>query len=67
MPHDLRRTTAVTYYKLTRNLRKVQTLLGHSSLQATIWYLDNDLEDVDLADLEAIKKPFIAWRKDKTA
>jgi integrase len=66
VPHDMRRTTAVAYYKLTRNLRKVQTLLGHSSLQATIWYLDNDLEDVDLADLETIKRPFLV-RKEKIA
>lgn len=67
VPHDMRRTTAVGYYKLTRNLRKVQTLLGHSSLQATIWYLDNDMEDVDVADLEAIKRPFLVSRKEKSA
>lgn len=67
VPHDLRRTTAVAFYKRTHNLRKVQTLLGHSSLQATIWYLDNDLEEVDIADLEAIKKPFIIHRKEQTA
>lgn len=67
VPHDMRRTTAVSYYKLTRNLRKVQTLLGHSSLQATIWYLDNDMEDVDLADLESIKRPFLVQQKEKSA
>ena len=67
VPHDMRRTTAVSYYKLTRNLRKVQTLLGHSSLQATIWYLDNDIEDVDVADLEEIKRPFLVARKEQTA
>jgi len=65
VPHDMRRTTAVNYYKLTRNLRKVQTLLGHSSLQATIWYLDNDIEDVDLEDLETIKRPYIVPRKER--
>ena len=59
IPHDLRRTTAVAYYQHTHDLRRVQTLLGHRSLQSTLWYLDNDLDPVELEDLEAIKKPFI--------
>ena len=68
VPHDLRRTSAVNLYRLTRNLRQVQAFLGHSSMQSTIWYLDHDLEEVPLADLETIKTPFLAWRKDtKTA
>jgi integrase len=69
IPHDLRRTTAVALYKQTHDLRQVQALLGHRSLQSTIWYLDHDLEDVDLATLEAIKKPTpaIVWRKEQTA
>lgn len=62
--HDLRRTTAVTLYKRTRDIRKVQALLGHHQLQSTFWYLDHDLEEVDLADLEAIKRPFIVKRKE---
>jgi hypothetical protein len=33
-------------------------------MQSTIWYLDHDLEPVPIANLEAIKKPFIAWRKE---
>lgn len=65
--HDLRRTTAVAMYRYTHNLRTVQALLGHRSLQATIWYLDHDLEPVNVTDLEAIKKPFIVHRKEKTA
>jgi integrase len=65
-PHDLRRTTAVRLYKYTHDLRKVQSLLGHRSMQCTIWYLDHELEEVDSADLAAIKKPFIAWRKEQT-
>ncbi|HTB95790.1 MAG TPA: tyrosine-type recombinase/integrase [Terracidiphilus sp.] len=67
IPHDLRRTTAVALYKRTRDIRKAQALLGHHQLQSTFWYLDHDLEDVDLADLEAIKKPFIVHRKEQSA
>lgn len=66
-PHDLRRTTAVAMYRHTHNLRTVQALLGHRSLQATIWYLDHDLEPIAVEDLETIKRPFIVPRKEKTA
>ena len=66
-PHDLRRTTAVAMYRHTHNLRKVQALLGHRSLQATIWYLDHDLEPVEIETLETIKRPFIVTRKERTA
>lgn len=64
VPHDLRRSTAVALYRQTRDLRLVQSLLGHRTMQSTIWYLDHDLEPVPIANLEAIKKPFIAWRKE---
>lgn len=67
IPHDLRRTTAVALYKRTRDIRKAQALLGHHNLQSTFWYLDHDLEDVDVADLEAIKRPFIVKPKEKSA
>jgi len=67
VPHDLRRNTAVALYKRTRDIRKAQALLGHHQLQSTFWYLDHDLEDVDIADLEAIKKPFIVSRKEQSA
>ncbi len=63
--HDLRRTTALALYKHTGDVRDVQALLGHRSLQSTIWYLDHDLRPVDLANLEAINSP--QWRKDKSA
>ena len=63
--HDLRRTTALALYKRTGDVRDVQALLGHRSLQSTIWYLDHDLRPVDLANLEAINSP--QWRKDKSA
>lgn len=65
IPHDLRRTTAVAMLEATHDLRDVQALLGHSSLQSTIWYLDHDLRPVKRSTLEMIKRP--AWRKDRTA
>jgi integrase len=65
--HDLRRTAAVRLYRLTRNIRLVQSFLGHAGLPSTIWYLDNDLEPVEVLDLEAIKKPFIVPRTEKIA
>ncbi len=65
--HDLRRTTAVSIYKRTRDLHIVQAFLGHRNMQATIWYLDHDLQPVGRNILEEAKQPFIAWRKEKTA
>jgi integrase len=66
-PHDLRRTTAVAVYKRTRDLHIVQSFLGHRNMQATIWYLDHDLQPLDRAILEDAKKPFLAWRKEQSA
>jgi integrase len=66
-PHDLRRTAAVAIYKRTRDLHIVQSFLGHRNMQATIWYLDHDLQPLDRAILEEAKKPFLAWRKEHTA
>jgi integrase len=57
VPHDLRRTTAVAMLRHTQDVRDVQALLGHRSLQATIWYLDHDLRPVSRATLELIKRP----------
>jgi len=37
--HDLRRTTAVSLYQLTKDLRAVSQLLGHASMSATCGYL----------------------------
>jgi integrase len=39
--HDLRRTSAVSLYELTKDLRMVEQLLGHQSLRATIQYLEH--------------------------
>ena len=55
--HDLRRTTAVRMYEQTGDLRTVQALLGHRSMNSTIWYLDHDLMPVSRATLELIKRP----------
>ncbi len=66
VPHDLRRTTAVAMLRHTGDVRDVQALLGHRSLQATIWYLDHDLQPVHAHTLEALKKPFL-MQKEKTA
>lgn len=62
--HDLRRTTAVAVYRHTRNIRQVQAVLGHKNLQSTLWYLDHDLEPVELDTLETVKRPFIVARKE---
>jgi integrase len=56
-PHDLRRTAAVAMLEETGDVRDVQALLGHRSLQSTIWYLDHDLRPVSSATLEALKNP----------
>jgi integrase len=56
-PHDFRRTTAVAMLEETGDVRDVQALLGHRSLQATIWYLDHDLRPVQRNTLELLKRP----------
>jgi len=65
IPHDLRRTTAVEFYKITHDLRAVQALLGHRNLPSTLWYLDHDATPVNRANLELIKNP--NWRMEKSA
>lgn len=64
-PHDLRRTTAVRMLRQTYDPRDVQALLGHTSLQSTIYYLDHDLLPVKRSNLEIIKRS--AWRKERSA
>ncbi len=36
---SLRRTNASLIYRLTKNLRAVQLLFGHTKLEGTVWYL----------------------------
>lgn len=43
--HSLRRTKASLIYKKTGNLRDVQLLLGHKSLESTVKYLGVELDD----------------------
>jgi site-specific recombinase XerD len=64
-PHDLRRTTAVAMLESTADIRDVQALLGHRTLNSTIWYLDHDLRPVKRSVLELIKRP--VWRKELSA
>lgn len=56
-PHDLRRTTARNVYALTRDLRTVQALLGHSDLPTTMWYLQDNLTTIPASTLELAKMP----------
>ena len=50
--HDLRRTLARKIYASTRDIRKVQAMLGHRMLWTTCWYLGNGLQSLDHADME---------------
>ena len=43
--HSLRRTKATIIYRQTKNLRAVQILLGHSSLESTVRYLGVEIDD----------------------
>jgi integrase len=54
-PHDLRRTTARRIYEMTGDLRQAQALLGHSDLSSTLWYLQDELVNVEVSTLELAK------------
>lgn len=43
--HSMRRTKATPIYRRTKNLRAVQLLLGHSSLNSTVKYLGIEIDD----------------------
>ena len=43
--HSLRRTKVAHLYRETRNIRAIQLLLGHSSLEHTVRYLGFEIED----------------------
>lgn len=62
-PHDMRRTTAVAVLDQTGDLRDVQAVLGHRSMNSTIWYLDHDLRPVKRSTLELIKRPHWAEKR----
>ena len=42
--HSMRRTKATLIYRRTKNLRAVQLLLGHSSLDSTVRYLGIEID-----------------------
>jgi site-specific recombinase XerD len=44
-PHSLRQTKASIIYKQTKNLRAIQTLLGHTKLESTVRYLGVEVDD----------------------
>lgn len=49
--HSLRRTKASLIYRRTKNLRAVQLLLGHASMESTIRYLGIEVDDaLELAE-----------------
>jgi len=49
--HSLRRTKATLIYRRTKNLRAVQLLLGHKSLESTVKYLGIEVDDaLELAE-----------------
>ena len=50
--HDLRRTAARQLYERTRDIRKVQRLLGHANLVSTWWYIGNAGQELTSTDLE---------------
>ena len=52
-PHDLRRTTARRVYAQTGDLRAAQGVLGHSDLNSTLWYLQDEITRVTIDQLEA--------------
>lgn len=43
--HSMRRTKATLIYRRTKNLRAVQLLLGHTSLDSTVRYLGIEIDD----------------------
>jgi len=43
--HTMRRTKATLIYRRTKNLRAVQLLLGHTSLDSTVRYLGIEIDD----------------------
>lgn len=43
--HTMRRTKATLIYRRTKNLRAVQLLLGHTSLESTVRYLGIEVDD----------------------
>ena len=45
-PHSLRHTGAKLFYKQTNDVRALQKILGHSSLETTQRYIEYDIADI---------------------
>lgn len=43
--HTMRRIKATLIYRRTKNLRAVQSLLGHTKLESTVCYLGIEVDD----------------------
>ena len=43
--HTIRRTQTSLIYRRTKNIRAVQSLLGHAKLESTVRYLGIEVED----------------------
>ncbi|MEZ2348854.1 tyrosine-type recombinase/integrase [Terriglobus sp. RCC_193] len=54
-PHDLRRTAAERVYAVTKDMRDVQSVLGHKRLANTMHYLDRGGRGLSVAILEQAK------------
>jgi integrase len=54
--HDIRRTAARSLYSFTGDIRKVQSLLGHTSLTSTLWYLGNAGSQPTADELEQVRR-----------
>lgn len=53
----MRRAKAAQIYRRTRNLRAVQSLLGHTKLESTVRYLGIEVGDA----LEMVEQTEVSW------
>ena len=54
--HDLRRGLARKLFRVTGDMRKVQSLLGHETMNATFWYLHAQTQFLTEAELDSARK-----------
>jgi integrase len=56
--HTLRRTKASLIYRRTNNLRAVQLLLGHTTLESTVRYLGVEVDDaLEMPEQTEVSRP----------